>query len=145
MVFSTKNDHTNISFQYFTRILRDLLLPSKCFNFLRKNILKNLIFFQILADLFEKLSETNQSIDLFPYVKRCALDIICGLFRKKKRRKEKREEARKGRGKRGGGVGRRRGRGERKENLIDHSFSRNRNGYSNQFTNREKCRLCTSG
>uniref|UniRef100_A0A914X0U1 Uncharacterized protein n=1 Tax=Plectus sambesii TaxID=2011161 RepID=A0A914X0U1_9BILA len=32
---------------------------------------------QILADQVEQYADTDQSFDLFPYLKRCALDVIC--------------------------------------------------------------------
>jgi hypothetical protein len=35
--------------------------------------------FQILADQIERYVDTDQSFDLFPFLRRCALDIICGV------------------------------------------------------------------
>lgn len=33
---------------------------------------------QVMIDQVEAHSDTGKEVDLFPYVKRCALDIICG-------------------------------------------------------------------
>lgn len=35
---------------------------------------------QIMLEQLEAFADTGREIDLFPYVKRCALDIICGEF-----------------------------------------------------------------
>lgn len=35
---------------------------------------------QIMMEQVECHADTGREVDLFPYVKRCALDIICGVF-----------------------------------------------------------------
>lgn len=35
---------------------------------------------QVLLSELEKYADSGKEFDIFPYLKRCALDIICGQF-----------------------------------------------------------------
>lgn len=35
--------------------------------------------FEILVDVLDKYADTGKEFDVFPFIKRCALDIICGM------------------------------------------------------------------
>ncbi|CAJ0939662.1 unnamed protein product, partial [Mesorhabditis belari] len=56
---------------------RKMITPTFHFNILQG--FYEIFFAQanILADLVDKFADTDQTVDLLPYVKRCALDIIC--------------------------------------------------------------------